>query len=218
MPFRIVMSAAKKSKEEGDSIATRASLLGRLKNWEDASSWEDFTKTYWRLIYGVARQAGLSDEESRDVVQETLLGVAKNIHEFESNPERGSFKNWMLNITRWRVADCFRKRPPLFEPHASSREAADGTATVERVPAPEELDALWEAEWKKNVFETAVARICQRVKPKHAQIFDFYAVRRWPAAKVAGELGVNIIQVYLVNHRMTKLLKAEVAYLRKKLE
>jgi len=80
------------------------------------------------------------------------------------------------------------------------------------------IDAFWEAEWKKNVFETAVARICQRVKPKHAQIFDLYAVRHWPAAKVAGELGVSIIQVYLVNHRLTKLLKAEVGYIRKKLE
>ena len=205
-------------KKDGDSIATRASLLGRLKNWQDASSWEDFTKTYWRLIYGVARQAGLSDEEARDVVQETLLGVAKNIHEFESSPERGSFKNWMLNITRWRVADCFRNRPPIREQRPPSSDAADRTATVDRVPAPAELDAFWEAEWKKNVFETAVARICQRVKPKHAQIFDLYAVRHWPAAKVAGELGVSIIQVYLVKHRLTKLLKAEVGYIRKKLE
>jgi len=212
------MTPPETPKEDRDSIATRASLLGRLKNWDDASSWEDFTKTYWRLIYGVARQAGLSDEEARDVVQETLLGVAKNIHEFESSPERGSFKNWMLNITRWRVADCFRKRPPVREPRAPSREASEGTATVERVPAPEELDALWEAEWKKNVFETAVARICQRVKPKHAQIFDLYAVRHWSAAKVAAELSVSIIQVYLVNHRLTKLLKTEVAYIRKKLE
>jgi RNA polymerase sigma-70 factor (ECF subfamily) len=212
------MTPPEQPKEDGDSIATRASLLGRLKNWDDASSWEDFTKTYWRLIYGVARQAGLSDEEARDVVQETLLGVAKNIHEFESSPERGSFKNWLLNITRWRVADCFRKRPPVGESRPPSSDAADRTATVERVAAPAELDAFWEAEWKKNIFETAVARICQRVKPKHAQIFDLYAVRHWPAAKVAGELGVSIIQVYLVNHRLTKLLKAEVAYIRKKLE
>jgi len=212
------MSQPEIPKENPDSIATRASLLGRLKNWDDAASWEDFTQTYWRLIYGVARQAGLSDEEARDVVQETLLGVAKNIHEFESSPERGSFKNWLLNITRWRVADCFRNRPPVQESRPPSSDAADRTATVERVPAPAELDAFWEAEWKKNVFETAVARICQRVKPKHAQIFDLYTVRHWPAAKVAGELGVSIIQVYLVNHRLTKLLKAEVAYIRKKLE
>jgi RNA polymerase sigma-70 factor (ECF subfamily) len=59
-------------------------------------------------VSGVARQAGLSDDEARDVLQETLLGVAKNIHEFESSPEHGSFKNWLLNFTRWRSADYFR--------------------------------------------------------------------------------------------------------------
>jgi RNA polymerase sigma-70 factor (ECF subfamily) len=208
------MSQPKTPEEDSDSIATRASLLGRIKSWDDAGSWEDFTQTYWRLIYGVARQAGLSDDEARDVVQETLLGVAKNIHEFESSPERGSFKNWLLNFTRWRIADCFRNRLPVSAPSAAN----DRTATIERVPDPAELDVFWEAEWKKNVFETAVERICRRVNPKHAQIFDLYAVRHWPAHKVAKELGVSMIQVYLVHHRMTKLLKIEVEYIRKKLE
>ena len=212
------MSQPEIPKGDPDSIATRASLLGRLKNWDDAASWEDFTQTYWKLIYGVARQAGLSDEEARDVVQETLLGVAKNIHEFESSPQRGSFKNWLLNFTRWRIADSFRNRLPVRASLSTGSQANEGTATVERISEPGELDAFWEAEWKKNVFETAVARVCRRVKPKHAQIFDLYTVRHWSAAKVARELGVNLVQVYLVNHRLTKLLKAEVEYIRKKLE
>jgi len=33
-----------------DSIPTRSSLLGRLKDWEDQESWRDFFETYWRLI------------------------------------------------------------------------------------------------------------------------------------------------------------------------
>src|SRR5580765_2589386 len=132
------MSQPERPGQDPDSIATRASLLGRLKNWDDAASWQDFTQTYSRLIYGVARQAGLSDEEARDVVQETLLGVARNIHDFESSPERGSFKNWLLNITRWRVADCLRNRPPIRESRPVSSDAGDRTATVERVPGPAE--------------------------------------------------------------------------------
>src|SRR5206468_6934674 len=75
-----------------DSIATRASLLGRLKNWEDQASWQEFTETYSRLILGVAIQAGLTEAEAKDVEQETLLRVAQTIHEFESNPARGSLK------------------------------------------------------------------------------------------------------------------------------
>jgi len=201
-----------------DSIATRASLLGRLKNWEDGESWEEFTQTYWRLIYGVARQAGLSDDEARDVVQETLLGVAKNVHEFESAPGRGSFKNWMLNVTRWRIADHFRSKLPTREGSVDTNTNPDRTATLERVPDPASLDEVWEQEWKKNVLETALARLRRRVNPKHAQIFDLYAMRGWPAARVAGDLGVNIFQVYLVAHRLTRLLKEEVGYVTKKLE
>ena len=54
------------------------------------------------------------------------------------------------------------------------------------------------------------------MSPKHAQIFDLYAARNWSAAKVARELGISVVQVYLVNHRLTRLLKKEVEYVGKK--
>jgi RNA polymerase sigma factor (sigma-70 family) len=202
--------------EKDSSLMTRASLLGRLKNWEDAASWEEFTQTYSRLIRGVALQSGLSESEAKDVEQETLLCVARTIHDFESNPERGSFKSWLLNLTRWRITDQVRKRPPV-SPGAPAEPRDDGTATIDRIQDPFSLDAVWEIEWKKNLLETALARVSRRVKPKHLQIFDLYSVRRWPASKVARELGVSMVQVYLVHHRVTKLLKQEAAYLETKL-
>jgi RNA polymerase sigma factor (sigma-70 family) len=201
-----------------DSLATRASLLGRIKNWEDAKSWEEFTQTYSRLIRAVAIKAGLTESEAKDVEQETLLCVAKTIHEFESNPERGTFKSWLLNLTRWRIADQFRRRSPAAASAPPSDGTATGTSTVERVPGPENLDAEWEIEWKKNIIETALARVGRKVKAKHLQIFDLYAMRHWPAGKVARELGVTRMQVYLVNHRLTKLMKREVEYLGRNLE
>jgi RNA polymerase sigma factor (sigma-70 family) len=205
------------SAHRDDSIATRASLLGRLKNWDDQKSWEEFTQTYSRLIKGVAIQSGLTEPEAKDVQQETLLCVARTIHEFESNPARGSFKSWLLNLTRWRIADQFRKRSPAALQRDGTRTGT-GTATIERVPDPALLDAAWESEWRKNLLETALSRVGRRVKPKHLQIFDLYATRHWPAAKVARELGISVVQVYLVNHRVTKLLKREVAYLETKLQ
>lgn len=200
-----------------DSLATRASLLGRLKNWDDARSWEEFAQTYSRLIRAVAIKAGLSEAEAKDVEQETLLCVAKTIHEFESNPGRGSFKSWLLNLTRWRIADQFRRRAPAVAGGCERNSTRTGTPTIERVPGPDDLEADWEIEWKRNVFETAFARVGRKVKPKHLQIFDLYARRHWAAAQVARELGVTLIQVYLVNHRLTKLLKKEVDYLSSKL-
>jgi RNA polymerase sigma factor (sigma-70 family) len=200
-----------------DSLATRASLLGRLKNWEDEESWQEFVDTYSKLIIGVAVQSGLSECEAKDVEQETLLRVAQTIHEFKSSPERGSFKSWLLTLTRWRIADQFRKRSPSGIA-SDGTATGTGTATIERVPDPALLDAAWEMEWQKNLLETALTRIGRRVKPKHLQIFDLYAIRHWSAVKVARELGVSVVQVYLVNHRITKLMKLEVGYLEKKLQ
>ena len=60
-------------------IPTRRSLLKRLKNWEDQTSWKDFFDTYWKLIYAVAIKAGLSGVEAQDIVQETVVAVARQM-------------------------------------------------------------------------------------------------------------------------------------------
>src|SRR5262245_24053529 len=104
------MSAMHDPTPADDSLATRPSLLGRLKTWDDAKRCEEFTQTCSPLIRAVALKAGLTESEAKDVEQETLLCVAKTIHEFESNPARGTFKSWLLNLTRWRIADQFRRR------------------------------------------------------------------------------------------------------------
>src|SRR5579864_1571102 len=91
-------------------IPTRYTLLSRLQNWEDNESWKDFFDTYWRLIYSVARKSGLTEVEAQDVVQETVISVSKHIHKFRRDCKLGSFKGWLRNLTRWRIADQLRKR------------------------------------------------------------------------------------------------------------
>jgi RNA polymerase sigma-70 factor (ECF subfamily) len=91
-------------------------------------------------------------------------------------------------------------------------EETQRTATVERLPDPAslDLDALWEEEWRRDLFALAVERIKGQVSPEQFQIFDFYELRQMPAAKVARSLGVNLGQIYLARHRVLKLIKKEV--------
>src|SRR5436190_11950574 len=146
-------------------VPTRATLINRLKNWQDRSSWQEFFDTYWKLIYGVARKAGLTEVEAQDVVQETMFAVAKHMPGFKYNPALGSFKGWLLNMTRWRIIDQLRKRGPVNPSHPSSNEPATGTATVERVvdPASPGLEELWEADWESTVLEAAIAGVKRRL-------------------------------------------------------
>ena len=96
-------------------IPTRATLIQRLKNWQDQSSWQDFFDTYWKLIYHVALKGGLSEAEAEDVVQETMISVARHMPTFKYDPAIGSFKAWLLNMTRWRITDQLRQRGPAAE-------------------------------------------------------------------------------------------------------
>src|SRR3954471_12082215 len=96
-----------------DPIPTRYTLLSRLQDWDDQDSWKDFFDTYWRLIYSVALKSGLTETEAQDVVQETVISVARDIHKFKHDRECGSFKGWLRNLTRWRITDRLRKRTKL---------------------------------------------------------------------------------------------------------
>jgi len=109
-------------------IPTRLSLLVRLKDWEDHAGWKEFFDTYWRLIYGVALKAGLPAAEAEEVVQETVVAVAKQMPTFRYDAA-GSFKAWLLQITRWRIVDQFRKRQP-WEQNGGSPPGDDTFCTM----------------------------------------------------------------------------------------
>ncbi len=93
-----------------DFISTRWSLVRALKNKGDDESWRHFFDIYWKLIYCVAKKAGFLEVEAQEVVQETVICVARQIEDFRADPGAGSFKGWLLTITRRRVVDQFRRR------------------------------------------------------------------------------------------------------------
>jgi RNA polymerase sigma factor (sigma-70 family) len=211
-----------------DTIATRASLLDRLKDREDQASWQEFFDTYWRLIYAVATKAGLSDAEAQDVVQETVISVAKNVGEFHYDPKVCSFKTWMLRMTRWRIIDRIRRREreavglghrvhlgQAEDParvQAPRDDRTDRTATLERLPDPAgiNLERIWDEEWKQTTLAAAMESIRQRIRPEQFQMFHLYAVKQLPVMQVARMAGVSIPSVYVAKHRVAALLKKEV--------
>jgi len=194
-------------------IPTRESLLSRLKDWEDRNSWQDFFDTYWKLIYAVAIKAGLPEAEARDVVQETVVAVAKQMRDGGYDRTKSSFKNWLCLINRRRIIDHFRKRTdPKLHPTPRARDGTSRTDTIDRVPDPAslKLDSVWEEEWQKNLLDAAIQRVKQQVTPKQFQIFDLSVLRELPVAEVKAILKVNAAQVYLARHRLGGLIKNEV--------
>lgn len=205
--------------EQDEFIPTRHSLLSRLKDWDDDKSWSEFFDTYWKLIYSVAARSGLSDAAAQDVVQETVVSVAKKMHEFKYDPAVGSFKNWLLLVTRRRIADHLRKHYRQVNIAEPAPKEGSATAQAEKLadPALPILDQIWDEEWRKNLMDAAIRRVKGQVKAKQWQMFDFYVLREWPITKVASVLKVNVGQVYLAKHRVSRLIRKQLQDLEKRM-
>ena len=176
-------------------IPTRSSLLTRLKDMDDREGWIDFFNTYGKMIYDVARKAGLNDTEAQEVVQETAISVARNIPEFRYDPAVCSFKTWLLQAIRWRILDERRRRQREERRRAEPDEGQTGESSLEQVPDPlaGRVDEILEEEWKKNLLELGLARLKERVRPIQYQIFDLLVFQNWPAAEIGRKLRVNTL-------------------------
>lgn len=201
--------------EQDTALPTRKSLLTRLKNWDDQEGWRQFFETYWRLIYGVARRAGFNDSEAQDVVQDTIIGVARKMKSFSYDPALGSFKSWLMLNIRSRIADHLRKRHAagrVFAGTTAEGDFASGAIGIESIadPVVANFEQVYEEQWKQNLLETAVAAVKAQVSVKQFMMFDLYALKQQPMSKVTRALGVNAAQVYLAKHRVGRLIKDEV--------
>jgi len=192
-------------------LPTRQTLLSRLRDVGDQDSWQEFFNLYWKLIYNTALKSGLTEAEAQDVVQETIISLSKKMPQFQYDSAHGSFKAWLLQLTRWRIIDQLRKRQRDIQ-KSLDWNGSTRTSTIDRIPDPAgaTLDTYWNQEWHQNILEAAIERTKRRVDPKQYQVFDLCVLKEWPSTKVAAALKVNVAWVYTAKHRVSRWVKREV--------
>jgi len=200
-------------------IPTRASLLARLKDWDDSRSWGEFYEAYWRLVYGRARRAELSEQEAQEVLQETLIAVAKKMGDFKYDPAVSKFKTWLYQIVSRRIADQYRRRKRASAVVEPFPDEDGGTSRLEGIAdaGSVEPDAAWEAEWEQNLVGAAADRVKKQVNLEHFQIYEYHVLQEHSAAQTAKHLQTSQAKVYWVKHRVGAKLRQELERLREKL-
>jgi RNA polymerase sigma-70 factor (ECF subfamily) len=205
--------------DPGELAPTRLSLLERLRDLDDHGSWQEFFDTYWKLIYCAAIKGGLSDTDAEDVVQETIIGIARNMENFRYQPEVCSFKGWLMHVTRNRIIDHLRRvRSPKhsFVPLPTDTRTAEGGMLMSDCTAEKVFEGLWDEEWRKNLVDAAMERVKRKVAPEHYQIFYLHSVKGMPARDVGQLIGASLPKVYVVRHRVARLIKQEIRALERK--
>lgn len=212
-----------------DELApTRLSLLERLRDLGDKGSWQEFFDTYWKLIYCAAVKGGLSDAEAEDVVQETIIGIARNMENYRYQPEVCSFKGWLMRLTRCRIIDHLRKSPaakyafvplptePQTETGMGEQLNAQSRAAALSSTSEAAFEDLWDQEWKKNLMDAAMERVKRKVAPEHYQIFYLHGVKGMSARHISELFGASMTKIYVVRHRIARLVKREIHALERK--
>lgn len=204
---------------EDGTDATRASLIERLRNVRDDASWFEFFKIYWRFIYARARQSGLSETEAQEVVQETLISVAKHMPTFRYDPAIGKFKSWLLVVTKRKITDQLRRREPQTIPPELEKDTplgGNGTPAIADIHIVDPSEAE-EKEWQANLVAAAIANLKRKLDGKKLQIFDFFVNKGWSAKQVGQTFKVSEDQVFQIKHRITEAIREEVQRLEREM-
>ncbi len=208
------------SSDSKSSPATRLSLLGRLKDWSQQTAWREFDHDYAPLLRNVARKAGLTDAEADEVVQETLISVAKKIAEFEHAGNPGSFRAWLYRQAHWRMADRFRARSR--ETRMAAREECDIGADPRQKedagpvnpPLDQTFENLWNAEWEEYIRLSAIAHVKRQAGARQFQLFDLHVLQGLTVQAAAKAAGATPAAVFMAKSRIGRLVRKEIERLK----
>jgi RNA polymerase sigma-70 factor (ECF subfamily) len=194
----------------GDSPATRASLLVRLRDPRDGGAWSEFVDVYAPLVYRFCCKQGLQDADAADLTQDTLRSVAGAIGRLDYDPARGSFRGWLFTIVRNRLRDFLQKR-------GRQDHGTGDTAMLDWLEQqPDRSDRLageWEREYDRQLLLIAAERIRRQFQEQTWQAFWRTAVDGESGKDVARALGLSVAAVYLAKSRVMARLKEAVGRL-----
>jgi RNA polymerase sigma-70 factor (ECF subfamily) len=188
-------------------LTTRPSLLVRLRGG-DEDAWQTFFQTYTPLIFRYCRKRGLQEADAADVAQEVLARVARSIHTFRYQPERGRFRDWLGTVTRHDLGRYLKKQAAGIR-GTGSEPSGNG---LDEIPSPE-ADTEWTDAFYARVLQVALERIHPHFEATTWKAFERTWVDEQPAPAVARERGVGVDVVYVAKSRVLKALRAEVLML-----
>src|SRR5438552_300894 len=138
-------------------------------------------RRFARLIFGLAVQS-LDRAAAEDLVQEVFLAVWRNARRFD--PERGTVRAWVLQITHYRLLNELRhrNRQPDIVPDPEGLVLADLPAND---PGPAE--ATWE-QHRRAVLKSAL----DELPPSQREALSLAFLEDLTHEQVAAELGLPL--------------------------
>lgn len=131
--FRIIFGYSQ-TKGEGAVQQADGDLIEKVCRDNDQRAFETLYDRYDNLVFSVSARM-LGRDVAAEMLQEIFLLVWRKACDFQS--ARGSFKSWLMQITRNRSIDELRRMPPTVSPPAEEENQWFDTL-ADDAPSPEE--------------------------------------------------------------------------------
>lgn len=186
-------------------MKTHPSLLWQLRDVADAPAWERFVELYTPLVFRFVRKRGLQEADAADVAQDVMKSVAGAIRQFDYEPARGGFRNWLFTVTRSKLSD-------FFEQQRRAPAALGGTEMMRYIQEqPGDIGQTeWDREYRLRMFHWAAERVRTEFKTPTWEAFWRTAVNGQPVGTVANDLGLSEGAVYIARSRVIARLRQQV--------
>lgn len=176
---------------------TRASLLIRVRDRNNAAAWREFDAIYRPMLGRFARARGLDDSAADDIVQFAMMAIAEHIGGFDYNPDKGRFKAWLRTIVNNRIRNLVAAR---HEEEAQTRDFKRDD------PREESPDEMFDRMWMKEHLDYAMNEVRVGVEPSSWAAFEALVIRDEPIEQVCERMKMNANQLYSIKFRLTKKL------------
>ena len=184
---------------------TRESLLASLNSHAADAGWQEFATIYRPLIFRVALAKGMQHADAEDLTQEVMGVVERSLGSYD--PARGSFRNWLYQITRNLVVNYVTR---------CRETVGTGDSNVARLLAQypqsnEDTATIFRLEYRRARFQQAASMARAEFRQSTWDAFWLTAVDLRSIESVAKELGMSQGAVRVARCRVLDRLRVVVS-------
>jgi RNA polymerase sigma-70 factor, ECF subfamily len=193
-----------------DPYFTRITLFDKLKKADNQSAWNEFCTFYWDLIIRWARQFGCSEAMAKDVFQETVIRLIRNMPEFEYDVNIGRFRGFLKTIVKRKVIDSFRKEAKYVDMSQFEDKDKNMSLQFESISCEQPATVEHDRIWLESLLKSSIRRVSHKVEEKTYQSFRMYVMEELPVEKVKQKLNISTIDaIYQHKSRFLSALKTD---------
>jgi RNA polymerase sigma-70 factor (ECF subfamily) len=192
---------------------TQLSLLVRVRDRADNTSWREFYAIYQPLIFGYLRGLGLKEHDADELTQEVFCRLLVILPKLELDRQRRRFHTYLWRLTYNTLVDRARRR--------KVRDQAEDE-WVRRFRKADEAETRklkedWIRRHRLRILEVVLPEVRATVSPTVWACFEQRLLHGRPAAAVAAALGITANGVYVHASRVLKAVRRRCAELEEEL-